>query len=177
MTLQFVNQIAMLHRGLVVDPAATHVKRMRQAIWLYLYLLLAVNPSTGKRILSPSHIAGEMGLKEETVRSWLGHLRRQGYVAIERQGDLVAVTVIKWPKRQPPAASENVNRKSPLTPEALAKALGCDPSDPFLKEVVMGEDLARIQEVLAQVTRVPEERIKKSRLALFRYLLKKTNPS
>ena len=177
MTLQFVNQIATLHQGLVVDPKATHVKRMRQAIWLYLYLLLAVNPSTGKRIFAPSGIAGEMGLKEETVRSWLGHLRRQGYVAVERQGDLVAVTVTKWPKRKPQAASESVNRKSSVTPEALAKALGCDPSDPFLKEVVMGEDLTRVQEVLVQVTRVPEDRIKKSRLALFRYLLRKTNPS
>ena len=177
MTLQFVNPIATLHKCLVVDRKATHGKRMRQAIWLYLYLLLAVNPATGKRILSPRHIAKEMGLKEETVRSWLGHLRRQGYASVERQGDLVAVTVTKWPKRKPQAASESVNRKSPLTPEALAKALGSDPSDPFLREVVMGEDLTRIQEVLAQVTRVPEERIRKSRLALFRYLLKKTNPS
>ena len=34
-------------RGLVADPQAKHYYRMKNAVWLYLYLIVAVNQKTG----------------------------------------------------------------------------------------------------------------------------------
>jgi DNA-binding transcriptional ArsR family regulator len=156
---------------------------MRQAVWLYLYLLLAANPETGKRLLSPALIGREMGLSEETVRSWLGHLRGGGYVTLERQGDLVLVTVNKWRRGRAPSTTrlekpEPAKRQvtAGLTPVKLARALGCAPGEPFLAEILAQEPPERIQTALEAVARVPEDRIRKSRLALFRYLLTKHSP-
>lgn len=176
MNLQLIQDTAPLRRGLVADPEARHVRRMRQAVWLYLYLLLAAHPDSGKRLLAPALIAREMGLGEETVRSWLGHLRAHGYVTLERQGDLVRVTVNRWrPAPRPTSPRKPESAPGPsrprLTATSLAKALGCAPGEPFLKETLAREDPERIREVLERVTRVPESQIRKSRLALFRYLL------
>lgn len=180
MSIQLIQDAVPVRRGLVADPEARHVHRMRQAVWLYLYLLLAANPETGKRLLSPGLIAREMGLREETVRSWLGHLRGGGYVTLERQGDLVLVTVNKWRQARAPRATRaqkpDPARKRPqtgLTPETLARALGCAPGEPFLGEVLANEDPERIRTALEEVARVPEEKIRKSRLALFRFLITK----
>jgi DNA-binding transcriptional ArsR family regulator len=181
--IQLIQDTASLRRGLVADPEAKHVHRMRQAVRLYLNLLLAANPETGKRLLSPALIAREMGLREETIRSWLGHLRGGGYVTLERQGDLVLVTVNKWRQARGRKATrsekpEPATRRSRtgLTPVKLAQALGCAPGEPFLAEVLTQEDPERIRAALEKVTRVPEDRIRKSRLALFRYLLTKHSP-
>jgi DNA-binding transcriptional ArsR family regulator len=147
---------------------------------LYLYLLLAVNHGTGRRLLSPAAIAREMGVSEPTVRSWLGHLRKAGYLTTERQGSLVRVGITKWQETIQRSETPQGARKpaasaaSPLTAETLAKKLGCRPDEPFLKDTVTKEDPGRIQGVLDKVLEVPESRIKKSRLALFRYLI--SNP-
>ena len=177
MTIQLVRQATILRQGLVADPEAKHLKRMRQAVWLYLYLFLAVSPASGKRLLSPRLAARDMGLSEATVRSWLGHLRRQGYVSLDRQGDLVRVTVAKWPKQEPPeeaAPQKPAPRRAPaprLTAAFLAKSLGCPPDEPYLSEVLSQEDAIRVRAALEKVAEIPESRIRKSRLALFRYLI------
>jgi len=57
MNQQHVRSATVVRQGLIVDPEAKHLKRMRQAIWAYLYLLLAVSPGTGKRLLSPQLMA------------------------------------------------------------------------------------------------------------------------
>lgn len=180
MTMQLINRTVPLRQGLVADAEGKHYRRMRQAIWLYLYLLLAVNHGTGKRLLSPAAIAREMGVSEPTVRSWLGHLRKAGYLTTERQGSLVRVGITKWKETIQRTEAPLGPRKAaggasiPVTAETLTKELGCGPDEAFLRDIVTREDPARIREVLDKVLEVPESRIKKSRLALFRYLI--SNP-
>ncbi len=186
--LHLIHESTTLRRGLVADREAKHFRAMKQSLWLYLYLLLAVNRATGTRLLSPGAVAREMGIREETIRSWLGHLRRQGYVRVERVGSHLHVTVKKWGQESvketlhsTPAskkAPENGDHTPPrseslLTPEELARRLGAEPVDEFLTEAVEEVDAATLEDIVAQVERVPEERIRKSRLALFRYLLKR----
>lgn len=181
MTLPLIHRQVPLRQGLVADPRATHVRRMRQAIWLYLYLLLAMNPSTGKRLLDPRQVAEAMGLREATIRSWLGHLRKQGYVTAERQGDLVLVKVTRWqeetPSAEPAPEPPDLPTAQPgplISRDTLASALECDPEDPFLTEVLAREDPGRLREVLDRVERIPQAQIRKSRLALFRFLLNRS---
>ena len=41
------NWWAPIYRGLVCDPGATHYRKMRSALWLYLFLVLHANRRTG----------------------------------------------------------------------------------------------------------------------------------
>ncbi len=160
-----------IRRGLVVDAQAQHLRRMRQTIWVYLYVLLAVNRTTGVRLIDPGIAAAQMGIAEATVRSSLGHLRKQGYLRIERDGQLLRVTVTKW--RSVGRESTTVPRKRvvALSADALAARLGGNALDPFWKDAVTQLPARVIRDLLDQVERVPAEKIRKSREALFRYLV------
>ena len=168
MNLQFTQDTAPLRRGLVIDGDAKHIKRMRQAVWVYIYLLLAINPATGKRLVSPALISKHMGVSEETVRSWLGRLRKAGYLKYEKQGAYLRITLERW-RPTPMQAESPVS----LTAHQLAKELGGDPEDPLWHQVLTAGQPGAVSNVLAEVKRVPADRIKKSRVALFRYLIKK----
>lgn len=169
-----IRDAAQVRKGLVVDAKAKHYRRMRQAIWLYLYLLLAAPPGSGRRLLDPEAVARAMGLTEATVRSWLGHLRTAGYVTTERSGRQVWVQITKWIPRElrsvpSPAAPR---AKTPLTPEALARVLGEPPESPVLARIVRESDPQVLQAALERTLAVPDSQIRKSRLALLHYLLK-----
>lgn len=165
-----------IRRGLIVDEQARHFRAMRQSVWLYLYLLLGVNPTTGTRLFFPADIAKQMGLKEDTIRSWLGRLRKAGYVRVERQGDYLRVEITRWqmpaPKKEPEADAVPP-KKLPhsITAEALAQRLGEEPGDPFWEHAIETWDETTIRDVLGEVDRVPDSQIRKSRAALFRYLI------
>lgn len=167
----------LLRRGLVVDSEARHYRAMRQSVWLYLYLLLAVNPTTGTRLLSPALVAQQMGLNEDTIRSWLGRLRKAGYLRVERQGDYLRVEMKRWRVPVRPAVEKHVEdepqpkARGGMTPELLARRLGEEPGDPFWEHAVSTWDDPTIRRVLEEVEKVPTERIRKSRAALFRYLI------
>jgi DNA-binding transcriptional ArsR family regulator len=174
----------LLRRGLVADPEARHYRAMRQAVWLYLYLLLAVNPTTGARLLSPAQIATQMGLNEETIRSWLGRLRKAGYLRVERQGDYLRVEMKRWQAPVRPAVPATADPKPPvakprsgMTAELLARRLGEEPGDPFWEHAVETWDQTTIRRVLDEVERVPAEQIRKSRAALFRYIITRIDTS
>lgn len=191
-------------RGLIIDPQAKHFLRMKQAIWLYLYLIVAANQKTGKLISSLSAISSENGIREETLQSWLGHLKKHGYVVIEKQGDLILFRLTKWSMVSKLVDSWNsqveVKEKKTIKPQRSAKTKG-DESTNDEKGVLKTEaeeqatriakefndednveyyrSLCRdypekiIKKALDTVQCVPDNKIKKSRGALFTYLVKK----
>lgn len=107
------NQWGVLWRGLAADPVAKHYHKMKSCLWLYIYLVVSVNRDTGKLFCQPSTIAQDMGVKEETVRSWLGHLRRQNYVWARRQGDWLLIGICRW-KPLPPMAPRRLRKGIPV---------------------------------------------------------------
>jgi hypothetical protein len=175
---QLLADTAPIRRGLVADPKATHYRRMRQAVWLYLYLLLAANPETGRRLLALPLVARDMGLSEGTIRSWLGHLRKAGYVRVERVAGNTRVTIHRWraPKvvQEAPVTPRRASRRPEprITADRLAERLGASPSDPFFAEIVSTAPPGVLRETLEEVLAVPVARIRKSRAALFRYLIR-----
>ena len=157
-----------LDRRLLEHPRAYHLRRMRQGLWLYLDLLARLKAGTGSIEVEPAAVGREMGLPEGTVRSWLGHLRKAGYVQVERLNGKIRVTVKKG---FVPETLEPVKPRF-FTVAKLQRALGDHQSPETLEAVLKLYPDEDIRTALAGALAVPDERIRRSRTALFLYLLK-----
>src|SRR5216684_3768425 len=82
-----------LDRRILEHPRAYHLRRMRAGIWLYLDLLARQPTGAETFEVEPAAIGRDMGLPEGTVRSWLGHLRKAGYLDAERLNGKVRITM------------------------------------------------------------------------------------
>jgi hypothetical protein len=158
-----------LDRRLLRHPRAYHLRRMRAGVWLYLDLLARLPAGAETIEVEPAVVGEEMGLPEGTVRSWLGHLRKAGYVAAERLNGKVRVQIKNGFVPEPPVTPkerfftvQKLQRmlKDKLNVEAFEAALKLYP-DPVIRRALAG--------ALAP----PEEQIRRSRTALFLYLLKR----
>jgi hypothetical protein len=111
-----------------------------------------------------------MGLPEGTVRSWLGHLRKGHYIALERKGDFLRIKV------KDASSPFDAPRKEPLrqlfTVARLTRALGEKQDPDALAQALAQYPTEAIRRALARTLAVPDERIRRSRTALFLYLLK-----
>ncbi len=156
-----------LDRRLLAHPRAYHLRKMRLGLWLYLALVARLAPGARTVEVEPAAVGAEMGLPEGTVRSWLGHLRAAGYVRAERLNGRVRVTfrdgsVPEEPSRDPSRF---------FTPAKLARALGDRGNREAFEAAIREHPDDAIRRALAGALAVPAERVKKSRTALFLYLL------
>src|SRR5882762_6754136 len=96
-----------LDRRILEHPRAYHLRRMRAGLWLYLDLLARLPAGAETFEVEPAVIGRDMGLPEGTVRSWLGHLRKAGYLEAVRFDGKVQVTMKRSevPEPAPPAPS------------------------------------------------------------------------
>lgn len=155
-------------RRLLEHPAAYHLRRMRLAVWLYLALLTRLPAGKDTLEVAPLEIAMDMGLPEGTVRSWLGHLRRMQYVRLEPLNGKVRVRVSRLGLHEPPPAP----RPRFFTVPKLERALGETGNVKQLEEALAaGDDV--VKRALAGALAVPDRDIRKSRTALFLYLVKR----
>jgi len=83
-------------KGLVMDEKAKHYRRMKNAIWLFLYLLLNANRKTGFLLRKVKTISSDMAVHRNTVFRWLNTLRTQGYIATENTGRCLHIRIEKW---------------------------------------------------------------------------------
>ncbi len=161
-----------LDRRLLRHPRAYHLRRMRMGIWLYLDLLGRLPAGAGSIVVEPAAVAGELGVDEGFVRSWLGHLNKAGYVSAERLNGKVRVMVKKGyvpgPVETPAERFFTVAKLQRM----LKDKLNTDAFDAALRE----HQDAAIRRALAGALAPPEEQIRRSRTALFLYLLKKPHP-
>lgn len=158
-----------LDRRILEHPRAYHLRRMRAGIWLYLDLLARLPAGAETLEVEPAAIGLDMGLPEGTVRSWLGHLRAAGYVDAVRLNGTVRVTVkkgfvpeaIELPKeRYFTVARLQRALKDKLNTEAFEAALKLYPD-------------TVIRRALAGALAPSSDQIRRSRTALFLYLLKR----
>jgi hypothetical protein len=155
-------------RRLLEHPAAYHYRRMRLAVWLYLDLLTRLPAGEDTLAFDPQQVAMDMGLPEGTIRSWLGHLRRMQYVRLERRDGSLQVKIGRLGLPEPPPAP----KPKFFTVRKLERALGERDTEKKLEEAVKYPDDV-IKRALAGALAVPEANIRKSRTALFIYLLKR----
>ena len=83
-------------RGLVVDPEGKHLRRMKSALGLYLYLLEHADRRSGRLVRKYGTIARDMGFPARTVRNWMGGLDFYDYIRITKTGRAMIIDVLKW---------------------------------------------------------------------------------
>src|SRR5437867_1879297 len=79
--------------GLPVDPTGKHYKTMGAAVWLYLYLLIYANRTTGKLFRRLSTIANDTGLSIRTINRWMHILKINGYIETRQTGRSLVISI------------------------------------------------------------------------------------
>ena len=158
-----------LDRRILEHPRAYHLRRMRAGIWLYLDLLARLPASAETLEVEPAVIGRDMGLPEGTVRSWLGHLRRAGYLDAVRLNGTSRITLRRVVHESPPI----VKPIRFFTVPKLQRALGDPGNSEMLQAALALHPDAVIKRALAGTLAVPTSQIRRSRTALFIYLLKR----
>ena len=160
-----------LDRRILEHPRAYHLRRMRAGIWLYLDLLARLPAGAETFEVEPAAIGRDMGLAEGTVRSWLGHLRKSGYLDAVRLNGKVRVTMKRTETPETPAATTTPTRF--FTVAKLERALGEPGNGESLQAALDLYPDEVVKRALAGTLAVPETQIRRSRTALFIYLLKR----
>jgi hypothetical protein len=161
-----------LDRRILEHPRAYHLRRMRAGLWLYLDLLARLPAGAETFEVEPAAIGRDMGLPEGTVRSWLGHLRKAGYLDAVRLNGKVRVTMKRAepPEPAPPVMATPTRF---FTVAKIQRALGEASDENTLQTVLNLHSDEIIKRALAGTMAVPETQIRRSRTALFIYLLKR----
>jgi len=163
-----------LDRRILEHPRAYHLRRMRAGLWLYLDLLARLPAGAETFEVEPAAIGRSMGLPEGTIRSWLGHLRKAGYLDAVRLNGTVQLTMKRIESPEQP--SEPAVPPPPtrfFTVAKLQRALGETGNDEALQAALGLYSDAIVRRALAGTLAVPETQIRRSRTALFIYLLKR----
>ena len=160
-----------LDRRILEHPRAYHLRRMRAGLWLYLDLLARLPAGAETFEVEPAAIGRDMGLPEGTVRSWLGHLRKAGYLDAVRLNGKVRIAMKRTAAQETPTESTKPSRF--FTVPKLEQALGEKGNEEALQAALAlyGDDV--VKPALAGTLAVPETQIRRSRTALFIYLLKR----
>lgn len=101
-----------LWSGLILDKQAKHKQAIRQAVWLYLYLLLVASRESGRLYRRLSTIAAETGFNPRSIQRWLQTLREKGYIETHSTGRYLEIAITKWKP-----ISKRSRAKSQLTKE------------------------------------------------------------
>ncbi len=160
-----------LDRRILEHPRAYHLRRMRAGLWLYLDLLARLPAKAGSIEVEPAAVGRDMGLPEGTVRSWLGHLRKAGYLEAVRLNGKVRVTIRRATVPEPPPEPPTPPRF--FTVAKLQRALGERGDNEAFEAALKLHTDAVVKRALAGTLAVPETQIRRSRTALFLYLLKR----
>ena len=86
---------------------------LKQAIWLYLSLLLQASYQ-GTVELNVTATAQAIGTQEATISTWLGHLRKAGLVSIKKWPGSLVVKLTRYPaplKQSAPGQTPNTVHK------------------------------------------------------------------
>ena len=143
-----------LWSGLVMDSNGKHSKKMRNSVWLFLYLLLWANPNTGTCFKNYAQISKEMGRKKETTRKWMSILKKEGYIWTKRKNKGLVIGIKKW-KNFDKCSSQNVFLKESAQdrPDRVFKSdqskQAENPEKPFyLSQKIKKEGFANIYNVI-----------------------------
>jgi len=161
-----------LDRRILEHPRAYHLRRMRAGIWLYLDILARLPAGADTFEVEPAAIGRDMGLPEGTIRSWLGHLRKSRYIDALRLNGKVRVTMRRAEVAEPAPTVVAMPTRF-FTVAKIQRALGETSDETTLQAVLNLHSDEVIKRAIAGTLAVPETQIRRSRTALFIYLLKR----
>lgn len=82
--------------GLLMDSDAKHYLKMKNALWLFLYLVLNANRRGGFLSRKVKTICSDMGVCRGTILRWIDILRKQGYISTANTGRALFIQIKKW---------------------------------------------------------------------------------
>lgn len=162
------------------------IASIKQALWLYLSLLLQAGRRKGTLEFDLAVTAKALGVKDGTVASWLGHLKKAGLIATRKWPGTLLVKLTRFhivhqhsdvadrphTRPTPAPAAPRLTAAQEAYAKALAQALQDEENLERYLELVASRDQAKLQQALTQVQKVPAAKIRKSRAALFHYIIK-----
>ena len=83
-------------KGLVADESGKHLHRMRQSVWLFLYLVAYADRRSGALNHRIATIAKKTGASERSVRRWMNNLKKNGYISIAHTGRGHSIRILRW---------------------------------------------------------------------------------
>ena len=158
-----------LDRRILEHPRAYHLRRMRGALWLYLDLLARLPGGAGTIEVEPAAVGVAMGLPEGTIRSWLGYLRKAGYLEAQRLNGKTRVTIERT--APPPEPPEPAKPTRFFTAAKIMRALNERSESGAIEDALERHSDTVTRRALAGALATPAEKIRRSRTALFLYLL------
>lgn len=87
---------APIWKGLVMDPGSSHYRKMKSAIWLYLYLILSADRKNGFLKRKVKTICLDMGVNRDAVMRWLKVLKEGDYITTLNTGRHLTIHIKKW---------------------------------------------------------------------------------
>lgn len=218
-----------------MDHDAKHYRKMRNAVWLYLYLLLNADRKTGSLSRKLRTISSDMGISKNMIMRWLNILRTEGYIATKSNGRCLSIKIAKWrgadatkvaiqshqtissrgfknpnpqksfylqnssnPSQKREGSFEPIDitiKRNILKSDIDNKSFGSNKFKPRTQKELLAMDLAEalndtknlrlyfsycnkypeqlLRRVLSEVKELPQEKIRKSKGALFNYLVQK----
>lgn len=184
---------------LVLQRDARFYRSLRDAMWLYLALVVTADDE-GVVEKGFEELSLLTGLKEGTLRSWAGHLKKLGLIetkpfhgsaptsfvvhGLERKGHPGEHSELETKPREAPArhvlqgdtggeSTSSQNQDLGALAEYVRHGLGDEETDlEHYAELLEGVPKEVIRQAFEQARRVPREKIRKSRGALFTYLIK-----
>jgi hypothetical protein len=165
-----------IDRSILEHPQALHVRRMRTTIFLYLALLARLPAGADTIEVSVRTLSETLGLHEGTVRSWLGHLKRAGYIGLRRLNGSVVVRFpasVGQPKHEDPAPAQPPDDDNYFNVGRVQRTLGESVDPDGLAAALSRASPHTIQRALAGALAPAAAEIRRSRTALFLFLLKR----
>ena len=95
MTTHKEEQEAIL-RNLIIDPTGRHYKKMKNAIWLFLYFLISAEREGRPLIRKIETICSDTGITRNTISRWLRILRKGRYISTENTGRFLHIELKNW---------------------------------------------------------------------------------
>jgi hypothetical protein len=144
-------------RGLVVDDEGRHLRRIKGALGLYLYLLMHADRRSGRLVRKYGTIARDMGFPVRTIRAGMARLHFYEYVRITKTGRALVIDIPKWrsigPDRDtlsgtilPGRVAESGHRPSGTLPGSL-RPQGANEVGPLPNESILTKDIKRKRSV------------------------------
>lgn len=87
---------AAVYTGLVVDRDGRHYRKMKNAIWLYIYLVLHADRETGWLSRKIGTVHSDTGVSQRTIRAWMKRLKEAGYIEVSFNGRSQNIKITKW---------------------------------------------------------------------------------
>lgn len=189
-----------LARRVVAAPLAVEdaVNRLGRSLWLHLYLVNVAN-HTGRACRNVEKVAADLKVGKEKIEKWLSRLVDTKLVDVISPSPFLVLKLRSWPGSEDEKPASN-GESTPVridVPVSISNAAaaskqsedgGAGEGGTLLREAMAVTEVAErnelaplierhssmvVREALRRVKATPPSQIRKSKLALFRYLLAK----